>query len=122
MELVPVQDSDQILHTYLDRTLSPTVEPVETMDGPYDQNHDDEPNGYSTVPNLTRESSNQGSRRHTEESNKPIGDGAWQQRRPDWLPLLNLLLTISILVLAILIFIGKYFRISLGRDKNKLGK
>ena len=119
MELLPEQGPDQILHTYLNRTLSPTEEPGETMEGPYD--HDDEPHGYSTViagPNLTKESSNQESR-HTEESNKQNGDGAWQQRRPDCLPLMNLLLTISILVLVILTFIGKYFRISLGRDKNK---
>ena len=97
MELLPVQDSDKIRHIYQNRT--------ETMEGPYD--HDDEPIGYSTVPNLTKKSSNQGSR-DTEESNKPNGDGAWQQRRPDCLPLMNLLLIISILVLVILIFVGKY--------------
>ena len=108
MELLPVQDSDKILHIYQNPSLSPTAKPTETMEGPYD--HDDEPHGYSTViagPNLNQESTNQGSR-HTEESNKQNDDGARQQRRPDCLPLIKLLLTISILVLVILIFKGKY--------------
>ena len=75
----------------------------------------DKPRGYVNVisgTNMNQDSSNQGSR-HTEESNKPNGDGASQQRMPVCLSIIALLFTITnlvVLVIVILIFKGMFLK------------